>query len=75
MKQLIEVIAKALVDDPASVTVTQTERDGEILLELHVAEKDMGKVIGKQGKIARAIRTVLKAGAIKNNTHVVLEIV
>jgi hypothetical protein len=60
MKELVEVIASALVDDPASVVVTETEDDDQIVLNLTVAPDDMGKVIGKQGRIAKAIRTVVK---------------
>ncbi len=75
MKDLLAVIAKALVDDPDSVVVT--ERDGErtLVLELHVADGDMGKVIGKQGRIAKCIRTVMKAAASRENKHVAVEIV
>jgi len=61
MKHLLEVIAKALVDQPDKVTVTEKETADAVVLELHVAEGDMGKVIGKQGRIAKAIRTVVKA--------------
>lgn len=75
MAELVEVIAKALVDNPEAVSVKQTQKDGETVLELTVADSDMGKVIGKQGKIARAIRTVLKASAVLNNAHVDLKIV
>lgn len=75
MTQLVEVIAKALVDEPDQVCVTQVERDGEIVLELRVADRDMGKVIGKQGRIAKAIRTLVKADATKRDEHVVLEII
>ncbi len=75
MTQLVEVIAKALVDDPDAVEVTEVDRDGQKVLELHVADKDMGKVIGKQGRIAKAIRTLVKADATKRDEHVVLEIV
>ena len=60
MKELVEVIAGALVDDPASVVVTETEDDNQIVLSLTVAPDDMGKVIGKQGRIAKAIRTVVR---------------
>ena len=61
MKELVEVIAKALVDFPEEVAVTETENDKAIVLELRVAQADMGKVIGKQGRIAKAIRAVVKA--------------
>lgn len=75
MKDLLVVIAKALVDDPDSVFVAQSENEQSILLELKVAESDMGKVIGKQGRIAKSIRTVMKAAANRENKHVVVEIV
>ena len=65
MKELVEVIAKALVDHPEEVTVTETEKNDEIIVELKVASSDMGKVIGKQGRIAKAIRSVVKAAASK----------
>ena len=67
MKELLEYIAKSLVDDPDAVSVVEAETDNAILLELRVGEGDMGKVIGKQGKIAKAIRTVMKAAAVKTN--------
>lgn len=63
MKELVEVLAQALVDHPEEVEVAETETENEILLELKVASDDMGKVIGKQGRIAKAIRTVVKAAA------------
>ena len=75
MKELLEIIAKNLVDDPSAVVVKETDKDGAILLELSVAPEDMGKVIGKQGRIAKAIRTVMKASAIHNNVRVTVEIV
>ena len=62
MKELVEVIAKALVDNPDEVTVTEKKERKTTVLELHVADGDMGKVIGKQGRIAKAIRSVVKAG-------------
>ena len=74
MKQLVEVIARALVDHPEDVVVTETDNGQELLLELKVAESDMGKVIGKQGRIAKAIRSVVKAAAAKENIKVVLDI-
>ena len=74
MKKLVEVIAKALVDNPNEVVVTEKLEGEEILLELHVAAADMGKVIGKQGRIAKAIRSVVKAAASKDDKKVVLEI-
>ena len=75
MKELLAVIAKSLVDDPDSVFVTEREGDRALILELHVADADMGKVIGKQGRIAKCIRTVMKAAANRENKHVVVEIV
>ncbi len=74
MKELVEVIAKALVDYPDEVVVTETENDRAIVLELRVAQSDMGKVIGKQGRIAKAIRSVVKAAASKEDKKVVVEI-
>lgn len=75
MKELVEVIAKALVDNPDEVTVVQTESDKSITLELHVAQADMGKVIGKQGRIAKSIRSVVKAAASKQDKKVIVEII
>ena len=75
MKELVEVIAKALVDYPDEVTVTETENEKEIILELHVAQSDMGKVIGKQGRIAKSIRSVVKAAASREDKKVVVDIV
>ena len=75
MKELVEVIAKALVDNPDEVVVTQKGDGRNITIELHVAPSDMGKVIGKQGRIAKAIRTVVKAASSKDNTRVDVEIV
>lgn len=75
MKELLEVIAKNLVDNPDSVSVTETKDQDSVILELKVDEADMGKVIGKQGRIAKAIRTVVKAAAIHEDTKVVVKIV
>ncbi|MCI8494568.1 MAG: KH domain-containing protein [Lachnospiraceae bacterium] len=75
MKELVEVIAKALVDAPDEVSVTETENEKSIVLELHVAQEDMGKVIGKQGRIAKAIRAVVKAAAAKSDKKVIVDIV
>lgn len=75
MKELLEVIAKSLVDKPDEVSVNEIEGEQSIILELKVAQEDMGKVIGKQGRIAKAIRTVVKAGAIKDNKRVSVEII
>ncbi len=74
MKELVEIIAKALVENPTEVTVTETVKDDEIVLELKVAPSDMGKVIGKQGRIAKAIRSVVKAAASRDNKRVIVEI-
>ncbi|MDO5410480.1 MAG: KH domain-containing protein [Lachnospiraceae bacterium] len=74
MKELVEIIARALVDNPDEVVVTETDNGQELVLELKVAESDMGKVIGKQGRIAKAIRSVVKAAAAKENIKVVLDI-
>lgn len=75
MKELIEIIAKSLVDNPEEVHVNEIQGEQSIILELKVAPADMGKVIGKQGKIAKAIRTVIKAAAIKEDKKVVVEII
>lgn len=74
MKELVEVIAKALVDHPEGVVVTETVHLKSIVLELKVDPEDMGKVIGKQGRIARAIRTVVKSAASKDDKKVIVEI-
>ena len=74
MKELVEVIAKSLVDSPDEVVVTETEDDKSIVVELRVAQSDMGKVIGKQGRIAKAIRAVVKAAASKTEKKVTVEI-
>lgn len=75
MKELVEVIAKALVDNPDEVVVTEKENGRNVTVELHVAQGDMGKVIGKQGRIAKAIRSVVKAASSKDNKKVDVEIV
>ena len=74
MKELVEVLAKSLVDYPEQVTVTESEQDNEILLVLKVASDDMGKVIGKQGRIAKAIRAMVKAAAPRTDKKVIVEI-
>ena len=74
MKELVEVVAKALVNHPEEVVVTEKVDGKNIVVELHVAASDMGKVIGKQGRIAKAIRTVVKAASSKDNTRVDVEI-
>ena len=75
MKNLVEMIAKALVEYPDQVVVTETRKENALHLELRVAESDMGKVIGKQGRIARAIRTVVKAAGMKTDEKVIIDIV
>lgn len=75
MKELVEVIAKALVENPDEVVVTEKEDGKNITVELHVAASDMGKVIGKQGRIAKAIRSVVKAASSKDNKRVDVEII
>ena len=74
MKELVEVIAKSLVDYPDQVVVTETENEKAIVLELRDAQSDMGKVVGKQGRIAKAIRSVVKAAASKEEKKVIVEI-
>jgi len=75
MKELIEYIAKALVDNPDAVRVTEIEGERTSVIELSVAKEDMGKVIGKQGRTAVAIRIILSAAATKNNKRAILEII
>ena len=74
MKELVEVIAKALVDEPEGVSVTERQEGRNTVLELHVADGDMGQVIGKQGRIAKSIRAVVKAAAAKENKRVIVDI-
>ena len=75
MKELVEVIAKSLVDNPDEVVVTEKEDARSIVVELQVAPSDMGKVIGKQGRIAKAIRAVVKAAASKIDKKVIVDII
>lgn len=75
MKEVVEVLARALVDHPEEIVVTEKTEGKTTIIELHVAPSDMGKVIGKQGRIAKAIRTVVKAASSKDNTRVDVEIV
>lgn len=75
MKELVETIAKSLVDNPDKVQVNEVDGEQSIIIELRVAPEDMGKVIGKQGRIAKAIRSVVKAAAVKENKRVVVEII
>ncbi len=74
MKELVEVIAKALVDHPDEVHVTEKQDEKSVILELSVAQEDMGRVIGKQGRIAKAIRTVVKSAASKDDKKVIVDI-
>ena len=74
MKELVEVVAKALVDNPDEVVVTERTEGKNVIIELHVAPSDMGNVIGKQGRIAKAIRSVVKAASSKDNKRVDVEI-
>lgn len=75
MKELVEVIAKALVDDPDSVAVSERQDGRTTVIEVRVADSDMGKVIGKQGRITKAIRSVVKAAAAKEDKKVVVDII
>ena len=75
MKELLAIIARNLVESPDAVSVEEEHRENTLVLKLRVASEDMGKVIGKQGRIAKAIRTVVKAAAIHNDKKVVVEIV
>ena len=75
MKELLEVIAKSLVDHPESVVIEEENKGNTLVLKLHVADGDMGKVIGKQGRIAKAIRALVKASASKTDRKVVVDIV
>ena len=74
MKEIVELIAKALVDKPEEVVLTETIREDSILIELSVADSDMGKIIGRSGKIAKAIRSIVKAATSKSDKKVILEI-
>ncbi len=74
MKELVEYIAKSLVDDPAAVEVTETSGKSSIVLELHVAPEDMGRIIGRSGRVANAMRALLRVIATKEGKRVTLEI-
>jgi predicted RNA-binding protein YlqC (UPF0109 family) len=73
-RQLIEYVAHSLVDHPDELRLTETEEDGMTVYQLHVAPRDIGKVIGRRGRVARAIRTLLKVSSIQNRTRAILEI-
>jgi len=75
MKELVHYLAKSLVNDPSAVRVKETEREDTAILELKVAKEDLGRVIGRQGRTAKSIRTLLNAAASKSNRKVILEIV
>jgi predicted RNA-binding protein YlqC (UPF0109 family) len=75
MKEIVEIIAKALVDHPDQVVVEEKDGERMTVFELHVAQEDMGKVIGKQGRIAKAMRTVVKAAATRENQRATVEII
>ena len=74
MVELVEYLARRLVDEPDAVRVEEAEREGAIVLTLHVAQDDIGKVIGRQGRVARALRAVVRAGAARRRQRVLLEI-
>jgi len=74
MKELVEFIAKSLVDTPEQVSVSEVESEKSLILELNVAAEDVGKIIGKQGRIAKTIRTIVKAAAFKEEKRVIVEI-
>ncbi|MBQ1941945.1 MAG: KH domain-containing protein [Anaerovibrio sp.] len=75
MKEIVEIIARSLVDNPQEVVVNERQEENLIIYELHVASEDMGKVIGKSGSIAKALRTVVKAAATRENKKVNVEII
>jgi len=75
MKELVEFIAKAVVDNPDAVQVTEVNEEGRIILRVEVAEEDRGRIIGRQGRVAEAIRTLLRVAAIKKGTRATLQIV
>jgi predicted RNA-binding protein YlqC (UPF0109 family) len=75
LTEIVEYLARRLVDDPEAVRVEEVERDGALVLQLHVAKDDVGKVIGRQGRIARALRTIVRASAARRDQRVLLEIV
>ncbi|MFL2645756.1 MAG: KH domain-containing protein [Dehalococcoidia bacterium] len=75
MKELIEYIAKALASDPDAVVVVETEEDGQKVLRLEVADEDKGKIIGRRGRVAQSMRSLLRVAAVKEGSKVILEIV
>jgi predicted RNA-binding protein YlqC (UPF0109 family) len=75
LAELLADLARRLVDDPGAVRVEEIERDGAVVLQLHVAKDDVGKVIGRQGRVARALRTIVRAGAARHSHRILVEIV
>lgn len=75
MKELVEYIAKAVVDHPEAVQVTEVNEEGRIILKVQVADEDRGKIIGRQGRVAEAIRTLLRIAAIKQGSRATLQII
>jgi uncharacterized protein len=75
MRELVEYVARQLVTEPDAVSVTETEREGETVLELRVAKVDLGRVIGKEGRTAKALRAILNAAAARKNRRVALDII
>ena len=75
MEDLLEYLARSLVDEPGAVRVVRSEREGAVVLELHVAPDDVGKVIGRQGRVARALRTLVRASGGRRHERAILEIV
>jgi predicted RNA-binding protein YlqC (UPF0109 family) len=75
VEDLLEYLAKSLVDEPDAVRVVRSEREGAVVLELHVAPDDVGKVIGRQGRVARALRTLVRASGGRRHERAILEIV
>lgn len=74
MKELVQLIAESLVDNPSGVVVTEEEKEDTIVIRLRVDKEDMGKVIGKQGRIAKAIRTIVKSAASKTDKKIIVDI-
>jgi predicted RNA-binding protein YlqC (UPF0109 family) len=75
MKDLLEYIVKALVENPDEVEITEEEEEGKIVLKLKVADDDKGRIIGKKGRIAESLRSILRVKAVKTDTHVFLDII
>lgn len=75
MQELVEYIARSLVDDPTQVKVTQMRRGAQVILSLHVSKEDMGRIIGKSGRVASAMRTLLRVAAVQDGKRALLDIV